>query len=278
MCSPPPTRWQRPTHECYRRICAVVPVKDTAQRQAAARRRALRRAAPAARARHGRGRAGRHLASVPELAGIVVVTVDPAAAAIADRYGARISTDGAHDGQTGRGHGGGARLAGGSGLDLLTVPGDIPLVEPDDIRHLLSPRTAPRPPSRSCRRTTSSGSNAVLCSPPDAVPLRFGDNSFFPHLDGRAGARHRAAAWCRCRASRSTSTRPRIWRCSGATPSRTRARALLDQWTARNDTLAHRGRRPHEPHPHTCSTAPPPAMRRATTRRWRLPIATISRP
>ena len=27
------------------------------------------------------------------------------------------------------------------------------------------------------------GSNAVLCSPADAVPLRFGDNSFFPHLD-----------------------------------------------------------------------------------------------
>ena len=26
------------------------------------------------------------------------------------------------------------------------------------------------------------GSNAVLCTPADAVPLRFGDNSFFPHL------------------------------------------------------------------------------------------------
>ena len=26
------------------------------------------------------------------------------------------------------------------------------------------------------------GSNAVICSPADAVPLRFGDNSFFPHL------------------------------------------------------------------------------------------------
>ena len=27
------------------------------------------------------------------------------------------------------------------------------------------------------------GSNAVACSPPLAVPLRFGDNSFYPHLD-----------------------------------------------------------------------------------------------
>ena len=27
------------------------------------------------------------------------------------------------------------------------------------------------------------GSNTVICSPPDAVPLRFGDNSFYPHLE-----------------------------------------------------------------------------------------------
>jgi 2-phospho-L-lactate/phosphoenolpyruvate guanylyltransferase len=26
------------------------------------------------------------------------------------------------------------------------------------------------------------GSNAVACSPPDLLPLRFGDNSFLPHL------------------------------------------------------------------------------------------------
>ncbi len=29
---------------------------------------------------------------------------------------------------------------------------------------------------------TSLGSNAVLCAPPTAVPLRFGDDSYFPHL------------------------------------------------------------------------------------------------
>ena len=27
------------------------------------------------------------------------------------------------------------------------------------------------------------GSNTIVCSPPDAVPLRFGEDSFFPHLD-----------------------------------------------------------------------------------------------
>jgi 2-phospho-L-lactate guanylyltransferase (CobY/MobA/RfbA family) len=27
------------------------------------------------------------------------------------------------------------------------------------------------------------GSNAVVCSPPESVPLRFGENSYFPHLE-----------------------------------------------------------------------------------------------
>ena len=27
------------------------------------------------------------------------------------------------------------------------------------------------------------GSNTIICSPPDAVPPRFGENSFYPHLD-----------------------------------------------------------------------------------------------
>ena len=37
------------------------------------------------------------------------------------------------------------------------------------------------------------GSNAIACSPPDAVPLRFGEDSFFPHL---AAARSRGIEPC----------------------------------------------------------------------------------
>jgi 2-phospho-L-lactate guanylyltransferase len=66
------------------------------------------------------------VAGAKSLAGILVVTLAPEAAAFASRLGARVVTDGARD-------------------DL--------------------------------------GSNAVICSPPDSVPLRFGDNSYFPHLE-----------------------------------------------------------------------------------------------
>jgi 2-phospho-L-lactate/phosphoenolpyruvate guanylyltransferase len=64
---------------------------------------------------------------------------------------------------------------------MLTLPGDIPLVSPSDVEHLLkSHREIPGfiiVPARDER-----GSNAIVCSPADLVPLRFGADSFFPHL------------------------------------------------------------------------------------------------
>ena len=75
-----------------------------------------------------------------------------------------------------------ARLLAAEGCPgMLTVPGDIPLVTTAEITQLLAAhRPAPAftiAPSRDER-----GSNAIICSPPDAVPLRFGEDSFFPHL------------------------------------------------------------------------------------------------
>ena len=121
------------------------------------------------------------LAVVPRLAGLAVVTVDAAARRVAVEYGARIIESGARDGHTGA-VAAAARLLAAEGYPgMLTLPGDIPLVTPDEIRQLLAAH-AQQPaftivPSRDAR-----GSNAIICSPPDAVPLRFGEDSFFPHL------------------------------------------------------------------------------------------------
>ena len=125
------------------------------------------------------------LAAVPELAGILVMTIDPAAAAIAARHRARVCDEGARDGHTGAVAAAVRRLA-AQRCGLLTVPGDIPLIEAADIRHLLAAhcedvrrngRAFSIVPARDQR-----GSNAVACSPAAAVPLRFGDDSFLPHL------------------------------------------------------------------------------------------------
>jgi len=64
---------------------------------------------------------------------------------------------------------------------MLTVPGDIPLVTAAEIAQLLAAH-GPAPAFTIAPSRDERGSNAVLCSPPDAVPLRFGEDSFFPHL------------------------------------------------------------------------------------------------
>jgi 2-phospho-L-lactate/phosphoenolpyruvate guanylyltransferase len=167
------------------------------------------------------------LASVRELAGILVVTIDPAATTIATRYGARISNDGARAGHTGA-VAAAARLLAAEGCDLLEVPGDIPLVEADDIRQLIAAH-GNAPAFTIAPARDELGSNAVLCSPADSVPLRFGDNSFFPHLAAAraCGIEPRVVQLPRIALDIDT---PEDLALFLATPSRTRARALLEQW------------------------------------------------
>jgi 2-phospho-L-lactate guanylyltransferase len=65
---------------------------------------------------------------------------------------------------------------------MITMPGDIPAVSAAEVSATLAAH-APAPAFTIVPAHDDLGSNAVLCSPPDAVPLRFGDNSYFPHLD-----------------------------------------------------------------------------------------------
>jgi 2-phospho-L-lactate guanylyltransferase len=161
-------------------IWAVVPIKDTLS----AKQR-LAEAAPAAfRQELALAMAEDVLAALAEargLAGIVVVTVDRRAAALAARYGAQTQAEGALDGHTGAVTAAGRRLAAEGAAGMLTVPGDIPLTTAAEIGQIV----AAHPPAPSFTIVPAHdelGSNAILMSPPDAVPLRFGENSFFPHL------------------------------------------------------------------------------------------------
>ena len=64
---------------------------------------------------------------------------------------------------------------------MLTVPGDVPLATADEIARLIAAHR-PAPSFTIAPAHDEQGSNAILMSPPDAVPLRFGDDSYFPHL------------------------------------------------------------------------------------------------
>jgi 2-phospho-L-lactate/phosphoenolpyruvate guanylyltransferase len=169
------------------------------------------------------------LARVRGLAGIFVVTADLAAAAIAPRHGAQVLSDGAHEGHTGAVAAAARQL---KSKAMLTVPGDVPLVEEEDIRQLIDAyRDTLRRgagfvivPARDER-----GSNAILCSPASAVPLTFGTDSFLPHL----------AAARRCGIEPKVLKLPRVALDIDTPedlarfleiPSQTRARALLERW------------------------------------------------
>ena len=121
------------------------------------------------------------LAGARNLSGILVNTVDPVAADLAHRYGARVVTEGALEGHTGAVNGMARVLSAEGKGAMLTVPGDIPRVTSAEIDAVVA----------SCRAAPSFtivpahdelGSNAILCAPPFSVPLRFGDDSYFPHL------------------------------------------------------------------------------------------------
>lgn len=72
---------------------------------------------------------------------------------------------------------------------LCYLPADIPLVRPSEIAQLL---TLKRPAGRGVTLVPSSdgtGTNALLITPPSAMPFRFGPDSFIAHME-EAGARN----------------------------------------------------------------------------------------
>ena len=209
-----------------RAIWAVVPVKDAAT--------AKQRLCPALSAPQRRELALamledvlEALAAVRALGGILVVTVDDEAARIAARYGASISSEAATAGHTGAVMGA-ARMLARQGAAMLTLPGDVPLVTSPDIARVIDALCA-APGFVIVPARDELGSNAILCSPADAVPLRFGENSFFPHL-AAARARGIERVILPLPNLALDIDAPEDLAAFRAIPSPTRARALLEQF------------------------------------------------
>jgi 2-phospho-L-lactate guanylyltransferase len=121
------------------------------------------------------------------LGGVILVTVDPTAIALARSYGVETVADGARDGHTGAVSAGARHLIAQGHGTMLTLPGDLPLVTASEIEQLIAVH-GPSPAFTIAPAHDDQGSNAILMSPPNAVPLRFGEDSYFPHLAAaRAG-------------------------------------------------------------------------------------------
>ena len=126
------------------------------------------------------------------LAGVGVVTCDDEVAAVAEALGAEVLWE-----PQARGHSQavafGVQMCRQRGIPaMLTIPGDLPLITAADVQAIAA---APQPPVPVVLvpNRDDSGTNAVRLSPPDCLPLAFGDDSFQRHLR-LAAARHLAVA------------------------------------------------------------------------------------
>jgi 2-phospho-L-lactate guanylyltransferase len=121
---------------------------------------------------------------VEKLDGVSLVTCDPEAIRIANDCGISVMLE-----PENRSHTDAIQLAVENlvrtGIEsMMTLPGDIPLVTPVEINSLIDAHAKKRGPAFSISPSHDfMGSNAVVCSPPDIIPLQFGSNSFYPHLD-----------------------------------------------------------------------------------------------
>lgn len=122
------------------------------------------------------------VSGVAGLGGAILVTIDPDAIRLAAGYGAETIAEGADDGHTGAVTAGARHLIAQGRGTMLTLPGDLPLVTADEIERLIALHR-PAPSFTIAPAHDEQGSNAILMSPPLAVPLRFGEDSYFPHLD-----------------------------------------------------------------------------------------------
>ena len=121
------------------------------------------------------------LSAARGLAGIALVTLDPWAEELAQQHGARIITAGAREGHTGAVVTAAGQLKAEGVPAILTLPGDIPAAKPMEIDAVIAAASA-TPAFIIAPAHDEQGSNAILMSPPDAVKLRFGEDSYFPHL------------------------------------------------------------------------------------------------
>jgi 2-phospho-L-lactate/phosphoenolpyruvate guanylyltransferase len=167
------------------RVWAVVPVKDIKD----AKQRLASVLVPHERA--ALFRAMLHdvlsaLSAAKGLAGIVLVTRDPEAIELARQYGASVLLERANQGQTAAVSAGAQALAQQGVAGMIAVPADVPLISASDVEQLLDAHgCAPAVTITPARDRL--GSNAVICSPPPLLPLAFGANSFYPHVES---ARH----------------------------------------------------------------------------------------
>ncbi len=158
---------------------------------------------------------------------VAVVTGDVGAQRLAHHYGFTVLEDNDNPGETGAIEAATwACVARGAGYTLV-LPADIPLIHPEEIEKIFA--AAANSATVLVPSASGRGTNAALRCPANLFPLRFGNDSFLPHLA----------------AARATGKPVEVLRLAGVgldvdepadladllrAPGRTRAQQLLHDW------------------------------------------------
>ena len=111
---------------------------------------------------------------------VSLVTSDPFALALADHYRFAVIADNSNAGETAAIEMA-TRVCQSRGIHTsFVVPADIPLIDAADLRAIF--QAAPTNGSVLVPSSDQRGTNAVLRRPASLFPLRFGNDSFMPHL------------------------------------------------------------------------------------------------
>ncbi|MCU1272351.1 MAG: 2-phospho-L-lactate guanylyltransferase [Acidobacteriaceae bacterium] len=117
--------------------------------------------------------------------GVSLATSDPFAIELAHQYGFEIIRDESNLSETDAIEMA-MRVCDSRGVEsTLVIPGDIPLIEPSDIRAIYD--SSPETGSVLVPSEDKRGTNGVLRRPAALFPLRFGNDSFMPHLAAAIG-------------------------------------------------------------------------------------------
>jgi 2-phospho-L-lactate guanylyltransferase len=120
------------------------------------------------------------LAAWPRRPACALVTSDPFAMELAEEYDFELIPDSTNPGETGAIEMA-TRLCVARGIDsTLVIPADIPLIQASEIEQILE--QAPDEGSVLAPAADGRGTNAAFRRPADLFPLRFGNDSFKPHL------------------------------------------------------------------------------------------------
>lgn len=121
------------------------------------------------------------LSKLPAGSLVALVTGDPEAQSLGQSYGFEIIEESNNHSETDAISLATEHCIARGIQSTLVIPGDVPLITADEVSTILA--SAPKQGTVLVPAADGRGTNAILRSPPNLFPARFGNDSFKPHLE-----------------------------------------------------------------------------------------------